>query len=161
MLHTHQVRCCHFFIVESCCLKCEFDTDVKIKNYFHYDEDQLLFCKKVHIETKSIKQNVLVIFLLLQETKNSNLFDKKSTQESVRSSRPGLFLRKGALKIYSKFTGEHPCQSVISIKLLCNFIEIALRHGCSSVNLLRIFRTAFSRNTSEWLLLERQMPYST
>ena len=76
MLHTHQVRCCHFFIVESCCLKCEFDTDVKIKNYFHYDEDQLLFCKKVHIETKSIKQNVLVIFLLLQETKNSNLFDK-------------------------------------------------------------------------------------
>ena len=26
----------------------------------------------------------------------------------------------------SKFTGEHPCRSVISIKSLCNFIEIAL-----------------------------------
>ena len=54
----------------------------------------------------------------------------------------------------SKFTGEHPCQSVISIKLLCNFIEITLRHGCSLVNLLHIFRTLFSRNTSGWLLLK-------
>ena len=37
-----------------------------------------------------------------------------------RSSRPQVFLRKGALKICSKFTGEHPCRSAISIKLLCN-----------------------------------------
>ena len=33
-------------------------------------------------------------------------------------------------------TAEHQCQSVISIKLFCNFIEITLRHGCSPVNLL-------------------------
>ena len=55
---------------------------------------------------------------------------------------------KGALKICSKFTGEHPCQSAISIKLLCNFIEIALRYGCSLVNLLHIFRTTFLKSTS-------------
>ena len=70
-----------------------------------------------------------------------------------RSSRPGLFLRKGVLKIYSKFTGEHPCRSAISIKLQSNFIEITLRHECSPVNLLHIFRTAFPGNTSGWLLL--------
>ena len=69
------------------------------------------------------------------------------------SSRPEVFLRKGVLKIRSKFTGEHPCQSAIWIKLLCNFIEIALHHQCSPVNLLHIFRTAFPRNTSGWLLL--------
>ena len=40
--------------------------------------------------------------------------------------------------------------------LLCNFIEIALRHGCSPVNLLRIFRTPLLRNTSEWLLLSEK-----
>ena len=50
---------------------------------------------------------------------------------------------KGVLKICSEFTGEHPCQSVISIKLLCNFIEITLKHGYSPANLLHIFRTAF------------------
>ena len=44
-----------------------------------------------------------------------------------------------------KFTGGHPCRSAISIKLLCNFIEIALRYGCSPVNLLHIFRTSFLR----------------
>ena len=70
-----------------------------------------------------------------------------------RSSRPKVFLEKGVLKTCDNFTGEHPCQSVISITLLCNFIEIALRHGCSSVNLLHISRIPFSRNTSGWLLL--------
>ena len=30
-----------------------------------------------------------------------------------------------------------------------NFTEIALRHGCSPVNLLYIFRTPFLKNTSE------------
>ena len=47
------------------------------------------------------------------------------------------------VKTCSKFTGEHPSQSVISIKLQSHFIEITLRHGCSLVNLLHIFRTPF------------------
>ena len=34
-----------------------------------------------------------------------------------------------------------------------NFIEIKVRHRCSPVNLLNIFRTPFSKNTSGWLLL--------
>ena len=44
-------------------------------------------------------------------------------------------------------------QNVISIKLLCSFIETTFRHGCSHVNLLHIFRTPFAKNTSEGLLL--------
>ena len=48
---------------------------------------------------------------------------------------------------------EHTCQSAISIKLQSKFIEITLRHGCSPVNLLHIFRTSFDRNTSGRLLL--------
>ena len=62
-----------------------------------------------------------------------------------RSSRPEVFLGKSVLKIYSKFTGEHPCRSAISIKLQSNFIKIALRHGGSPVNLLYIFRTPFTK----------------
>ena len=65
-----------------------------------------------------------------------------------------MFLVKGVLKICSKFTGEHPRRSVISMmKLLCNFIEIALRHGCSPVNLQHIFRTPFTKDISGRLLL--------
>ena len=64
-----------------------------------------------------------------------------------------MFLGKGVLEICSKFTGEHPCRSAISIKLQSNYIEIALRHECSPVNLLHIFRTPFPKNTFGGLLL--------
>ena len=62
-------------------------------------------------------------------------------------------LGKDVLKIYNKFTGEHPCRIVISIKLLCNFIEITPRHGCSPVHLSPSFRTPYPRITSGGLLL--------
>ena len=71
----------------------------------------------------------------------------------IRSSRPELFLRKGVQKKCSKFTGGHPCRSVISIKLQSNFLEITLRHGCSPVHLAHIFRTPFPKNTSVGLPL--------
>ena len=70
-----------------------------------------------------------------------------------KSSHPEVFLGKGILKICGKFTGEHPCRSVISIKLQSSFIEITLRHGCSPVNMLHIFRTCFSQNASGRLFL--------
>ena len=80
----------------------------------------------------------------------SYLMQKKAT--TARRS-PEVFLGKIVLKICSKFTGEHPCRSMISIKLQSNFIEITLRHGCSSVNLLHIFRSPFYRNTYGGMLL--------
>ena len=70
-----------------------------------------------------------------------------------RSSHPEVFLGKDVLKICSAFTGEHSCLSVISIKLICNFIEIKLRHGYSPSNLLYIFGAPFLKNTSGRLLL--------
>ena len=57
---------------------------------------------------------------------------------------------KSVLKVCSKFTGEHPYQSVISIKLQSNFIKITFWHGCSPVNLLQ---TPFTKNTFGRLLL--------
>ena len=50
------------------------------------------------------------------------------------------FLEKRCSEKCSKFTGG-------------NTRRIALRHGCSPVNLLHIFRTSFPKNTSEGLLL--------
>ena len=64
-----------------------------------------------------------------------------------------MFLGKGVLKTCDKFTGEHPSQSVISIKLQSNFIEIALRLERSLVNLLHILKTLFPKNTSGRLFL--------
>ena len=54
------------------------------------------------------------------------------------SSHPEGFLGKGVLKISSKFTGEHPCRSLIPIKFFSKF-----------------FRTPFYKNTSGRLLLNK------
>ena len=64
------------------------------------------------------------------------------TSENYRNSHPEVFLVKRCSEICSKFTGEHPCRSVISIKLL----------------LLHIFGTPFTKNTSEWLLMKLRKP---
>ena len=71
----------------------------------------------------------------------------------LRSSPPQVFLGKGILKICSKFTGEHPCRSEISVRLQNNFIEITLWHVCSPVNLMHIFGTHFPKNTFGRLFL--------
>ena len=52
---------------------------------------------------------------------------------------PRGVLIKGVLKICSKFKGEHPCVSVIVIKLQSKFNGITLPHGCSPVNLQNTF----------------------
>ena len=48
--------------------------------------------------------------------------------------------------------------------LKCDFNKVAmhftLRHGCSSVNLLHFFRTSFCRNTTGWLLLNKEIKKS-
>ena len=105
---------------------------------------------------RSLVHNALHIVVL------SAVKDKKTDPQkeflqrfvlNLRSSPPEVFLGKGVLNICSKFTGKHPCRTAISIKLQGNFIEIELRHGCSPVNLLHIFRTPFPTNISKGLLL--------
>ena len=86
-----------------------------------------------------------------EDSKNKQCFFKQKnvSLNITRNSPPEVFLGIGVLKICSKFTGEHPYRSAISIKLLCKFCEIILGHGCSPVYLLHIFRTLFL-----WTLLD-------
>ena len=70
-----------------------------------------------------------------------------------RSSVLKVFLGKGIAKIWSKFTGEHQCRSVISVKLFCDFIETIFWHGCFPVNLF-VFRIPFPQITSRQLVLK-------
>ena len=76
------------------------------------------------------------------ETKR--VLNKTTTEVNsiLQKQPPKGVLKKVVLKMCSKFTGEHPCRSVIT-----------LRQRCSPVNLLHIFRTPFTKNTSGWLPL--------
>ena len=94
----------------------------------------------ISLTIKSNKKNISY-YLTLSHSGNAS--------KKIKSSRPKVFLGKGVLKIYSKFTGEHPCWIV-----LCNFIEITIRHGCYPVNLLHVFWTPFHNKTYRRLLLK-------
>ena len=68
----------------------------------------------------------LIIILLRNEKKPSRLIEismRFPWWKTYRSSHPEVFLEKGVPKICSKFTGEHPCRSVISIKLLTTLLK--------------------------------------
>ena len=82
-----------------------------------------------------------------------SIYSNSAEAKVYRSNLPEVFLGKDVLKICGKFTSEHPCRSVISIKLRSKFIEITLRDRCWSVNLLHIFRKSFYKNTYRGLLL--------
>ena len=73
--------------------------------------------------------------------------------KGYRNSNPEVFFEKRGLKKCSKFTGEHTCRSVISIKLLCFPLQLYSNHTYSSLNLLYIFKALFPKNTSGQLLL--------
>ena len=94
-----------------------------------------------------------LLFVPYTEAKNEKKQKNENKILRTETATQRCCLGKSALKICSKFTGEHSCWSVISIKLQSNFIQITLRHGRSSVNLLYIFRRPFPKNTSGGLLM--------
>ena len=89
----------------------------------------------------------------------------QNTQENT-CARVSFLIKLQAYTFFTEHVGPMLLKSIISISadsklvinhllvpLQSNFIEIALRHGCSDVNLLHFFRTPFLKNTSGWLLL--------
>ena len=56
------------------------------------------------------------------------------------------------VRCFKNLAVQHPCRSAISIKLLCNFIEIALRHGCYAATFLKYVRL-FSILCMKWSIL--------
>ena len=59
----------------------------------------------------------------IEETRDCGM-DPCPSKSIYRSSPSEVFLEKGVLKICSKFRGEHPCRSVISIKLQSFFASL-------------------------------------
>ena len=74
-----------------------------------------------------------------------------------------MFFRKRALKICSKFTGEHLCSSVISVYFQYIFFETKLietvfleLYVCFPVHMPHICRKLSHKNTSRGLFLKLQ-----
>ena len=67
-----------------------------------------------------------------------HFFSNAGKTGNVRSSRSELFLRKGVLKICSKFTGEH----------LATLLKKRLWHRCFPVDFAKFLKAPSLQNTS-------------
>ena len=85
-------------------------------------------------------------------TRENLLLQFSGNQSNIRNSHQEVFLGKGVLITCSIFTAEHSCRSVISIKLLWNLIETALRHGCSPY--ISLVLKLNYRNNEQWTKLK-------
>ena len=72
-----------------------------------------------------------------QKRLRSRLTDVMATLVRLKVTEAEVFLGISVLKICRR------TPTPFSIKLLCNFIEIAFRHGCSAANLVHIFIIPF------------------
>ena len=117
---------------------------VKIRDFFWTVFSHIRTRKKQFSDTFHAVSSLMICMeeIVLKRKKNKYFFSQSMGVLTKRCS-----------ENCSKFTGEHPGQSVISIKLQSKFIEITLWHGCSPVNLLHIFRTSFPKNIHGGLLL--------
>ena len=74
-----------------------------------------------------------------------------------RSSRPEVFCKKGDLKNFAKFTGEHLCQSLFFNKVadlrFVALLKMRLWHRCFPVNFVKFLRTPFFKEHLWSLLL--------
>ena len=70
----------------------------------------------------SVVNSLLQQFSKILKTSSKISCDSNKSQYYIQKQPPrGVLKKKGVLKICSKYTGEHLCRGVISIKLLRNF----------------------------------------
>ena len=112
-----------------------------------------------------------VLSILVFESKQISMLQLISSFNEVnffliefRSSRPEMFCRKGVLKNFAKFTGNHLCQSLFFNKDLrpATLLKKRLWHRCFLVNIAKFLRAPFFTEQLRWLLLRVyvQMTYN-
>ena len=109
------------------------------KDYLAHFADQLLqFAEQSFLipDQQTIRETFAISSLLILVCED-NTYNLLGQRNYFQKQSLIVFLQKYALQICSIFTGAEPYGNVIS--KCC----VALLHGCSTVNLLRICRTPF------------------
>ena len=108
----------------------------------HFVDIYKFFIHVLSIKVKSILQARVTKTrqLVVRKNVSSLIFYGQTGQK--QSSR-GVLKNRCYENMQQIYRG-HSCRSVISIKLLCNFIEITFWYGCSPINFAAYFQNTFS-----------------
>ena len=99
-------------------------------------------------KTLLILYHIVFLFLLPIMHSNSLLHSFQLSESDVQS-----VLKKRCSGNMQQIYSKTPLPNCDFNKVVSDFIEIALPHECSPVNLQHIFRTPFPKNTSRWMHL--------
>ena len=92
---------------------------------------------------------------------SSSAQTSKYCKTRSRSSHQRCSMKKGVLKNFTKFTGNHLCQSLFLNKVAglrpATLLKKKLWHRCFPVNFLKFLSAPFLQNTSGRLLLKEQL----
>ena len=118
------------------------------------------FLDKWYLKLKQFSLSLMEdIVQVCDKTINGTLAKIRTTEKQHNRNSPlEVFLGKGALKICSRSTGQHPYRGVISIKLLCNrhknenskvqFFEIYTKCYHSTYDSTRRWKTRKAKKSS-------------
>ena len=97
----------------------------------------------IQIKTGTANAVEILNFYIVQRQPFRGVLSKRCSENMQQIYKRTLMPKLDFNKI-AKYAAnlQYPCRSVIT-----------LRHGCSPVNLLHIFRTPFTKNASGWLFL--------
>ena len=131
----------HYFIYLITCknwpIQYVWETGETLRNRFNLhkssfrNSQKIDDCKIVRDHNHKLRSKssdyIAQVIEALPENTTATVRQNKETElmlklQTTRSGHPEVFLRKSVLKICSKFTGKHSCQSVISIKLQSTLI---------------------------------------
>ena len=92
-----------------------------------------------------IRDNTLLVILLLHSPSAAFQLGSKIWLRVFRSSRPEVFCKKGVLRNFATFTGKHLRQSLFFNKVAClipaTLLKKTLKHRCFPVNFEKFLRT--------------------
>ena len=81
-----------------------------------------------------------------------------------RSSRPEVFCKKDVLRSFTKFTGKHPCQSLLFNKVVgrpATLLKRRFWHRSFPLNFVKFLKLLFFIEHLWWLLLDSNLLYLT
>ena len=80
------------------------------------------------------------------------------TPQTTEAATKVVLWKKVVLKIFTKLTGKHLCQSLFFNKVVClrpaTLLKKRLWHWCFPVNFVKFLRAPFLQNTSGQMLLD-------
>ena len=136
---------------------------VKRLGKVHEESPESLFIVHIHFASvftvHTYNRVLFLVKLQIQASSRDFSCDSSRNFQSSRSSHQKCSIKKGVVKTFAKFTGQHLCQSLLFNKVTglspATLLKKRLSYRCFPVSFAKFLGTPILKNICKWLLLEQ------